>query len=306
VLKIQKNIDISKFSTLRVKAEAALYAAPENFEDVPDLFRYIKAEGLSWEILGAGSNALLSSRGIEGVLIHTRALDFVELGEDGLVEVGAGILMPRFCAKMAQESLTGMEFMEGIPGTVGGGVVMNAGAHGSEMAKIFKSAKALNLETLEVETFSYEDIQFKYRRSIVDPTKYFLISASFVLKQGNKEEIREKIKANNTARSTHQPIKAWTCGCTFKNPDSNSAGKLIDEIGAKGLREGDFVVSEKHGNFFENLGEGTSMDFCNLMRRVQKLAYEKKGIILEPEVKRIGLFSEEEDLLWQPQKLLLT
>jgi UDP-N-acetylmuramate dehydrogenase len=303
LMEISKDHDLSKLSTLRVKAQSEYFAKPSNLEELKEVFSFIRDKALDFNILGAGSNILLSSRAIPGVLICTNDINFIEKVNETDFEVGAGVRMPRLCARVSKESLTGAEWMEGIPGSIGGGIVMNAGAHGVEMCENVVSVKVFNTETLEIEDWSNEDFAFAYRSSKIDPKKQIIFSALFHFDPGDKEEIRQKVIANNTARTTHQPIKSFTCGCTFKNPtlpDETrvSAGLVIDELGLKGTRNGDFVVSGLHGNFIENHGEGTSMQFCELMKQVQDKVLEMKGIKLKPEVQTMGEFSEEEKQLW--------
>ena len=298
-MEIQHNTDISKLTTLRVKASAELFAAPSSVDELLELFQEIKANNWTWNILGAGSNTLLSSRPLKGILVSTNNLDFVNKIDDTHYEVGAGLRMPKFCALMSREALSGTEFMEGIPGSIGGGIVMNAGAHAAEISDILVAAKLLNLKTLELEDWSKEDLGLEYRRSKVNPQTHLIVSAVFELKPGNKDQIRALVQANNTARTTRQPIKSFTCGCTFKNPKVGyGAGQLIDELGIKGHKVGDFMISNLHGNFFENQGEGTSFEFCELMKFVQVKAKVDKGIELKPEVKPMGEFSEDEMEIW--------
>jgi UDP-N-acetylmuramate dehydrogenase len=299
VLEISKNYDLSKLSTLRVKAHSDYFAKPSNLAELKDLFDFIKENKLDFNVLGAGSNVLLSSKGIPGMLISTNDINFIEKINDTDFEVGAGVRMPRLCANVTKESLTGAEWMEGIPGSVGGGIVMNAGAHGTEMQENIKTVKVFNTETQELEEWANEAFAFAYRSSKIDPKKHIIFSAVFHFEAGNKESIREKVVHNNNARTTRQPVKSFTCGCTFKNPEpSQSAGLIIEELGLKGLSEGDFVVSELHGNFIENHGEGTSQEFIALMKKVQDEALDKRGIKLKPEVQMMGEFSDEEKALW--------
>lgn len=305
-MKLIQEADLTNYSTLRVKAKADSLALPKTIDEVLELFDSIKKDKSKWHVLGAGSNLLLSSRGIDGIVICTNELSFINKISETKFEVGAGLRMPRFCAEMSKESLTGAEFMEGIPGSIGGGIVMNAGAHGSEIANILITAKVFNTESWQVEELSHDDLAFSYRKSKIDPSKHIVLSGTFELKPADKAAIRKKVSENNQARSTHQPIKAWTCGCTFKNPEEHRAGMLIDQLGAKGMQEGSFHISNKHGNFFENDLDhepaGTSIDFCKLMSRVQDLAYEQEGVMLAPEVQTMGEFSEEEKLIWNPSK----
>lgn len=338
VLDLKKNHDLSKLSTLRIKASAEYFVAPKTISELKDAMNEAKSQGWDWNILGAGSNLLLSSRGLPGLMIATSGIDYIKdiefkNEESSFVEVGAGMRMPRFCAMMTRESLAGTEFMEGIPGSIGGGIVMNAGAHGSEITEILAFAKVLNLETLELELWANkkfidetklskeelhslieelssvvasptkpeikETLKLKYRVSSIDPSKYFIFSGIFHLVKDDKEAIRARVVHNNTARTTNQPIKSWTCGCTFKNPlPDYGAGKLIQDLGLKGFEYGDFRVSDLHANFFENKDEGTSIDFCEMIRQVQEKALKEKNIKLKPEVQRMGIFTPEEIALW--------
>lgn len=338
VLDLKKNHDLSKLSTLRIKASAEYFAAPKTLSELKEAITEAKNQKWEWNILGAGSNLLLSSRGLPGLMIATSGIDYLhnldfKTEKESFIEVGAGMRMPRFCALMTRESLAGTEFMEGIPGSIGGGIVMNAGAHGSEITEILAFAKLLNLETLELELwvnkkfinetkFSktelesliteisklknsqtkatiHSQLNLKYRVSSIDPNKHFILSGVFHMRTDEKEAIRARVVHNNTARTTNQPIKSWTCGCTFKNPlPDYGAGKLIQDLGLKGHVFGDFRVSELHANFFENTNAGTSMDFCQLIRQIQEKALQEKGIKLNPEVQRMGIFTPEEEALW--------
>lgn len=298
MLDIKINYDLSKNSTLRVQARAEYYAEPSSHEDLLDLFNFIKSKNLTWNILGAGSNVLLSSRAIKGCLICTNKLDFIHRLNETDYEFGVGLRMPRLCAIVSKEALSGAEFMEGIPGSVGGGIVMNAGAHHSEISNILYGVQIFDIAKMQLQFWDKDKLNLAYRSSSINPGEYLIYSGYFRFKPELKEVIREKIQSNNHARTSKQPIKAFTCGCTFKNPEPQiSAGKLIEDLGLKGLQEGDFIVSNMHGNFFENIQSGTSMDFCKLMKRVQAEAL-KRGIKLKPEVQALGEFTEEEKSIW--------
>lgn len=296
---VKKNAELNNLNTLRIVAEAHELYFPENENDVLEIFEKIREENLIYHILGAGSNTLLSSRELPGIVISTTLLNKIEIIDEKTVRVDAGVKMPRFCAHMSRKSLSGTEFMEGIPGTIGGGIVMNAGAHGSSVSEILDSARVLNIKNHEIETWTLDDMGFGYRHSAIDPKKHFLISAIFKLKPEDKEEIRKRVLENNQARTSKQPIKEWTCGCTFKNPEGISAGLLIERLGLKGLKEGDFWVSNLHANFIENHGDGTSVEFCKLMKKIQEEALKEENIKLRPEVKPMGIFTDEELELWR-------
>jgi UDP-N-acetylmuramate dehydrogenase len=297
-MEILQDYDITNLSTLRVRAKVSYFVEPETIEELISAVSLAKEKNLKTYFLGGGSNSLLSSRNIDAFLISTLKLDFInELG-DGLFEVGAGLKMPRFCGKMIHKSLTGVEFMVGIPGSIGGGIIMNAGAHGREFAQVFVSAKVLDLDTLVIKELNFQDLNFKYRSSSINPDKQCILSAVLKLEYSDKDKIRETVAHYNAARTTSQPLKAWTCGCTFKNPDKFSAGKLIQESGGKLMQIGDLRVSNVHANFFENIGAGSSIDFCNLVSQIQRLVEQEKNIKLCPEVRPIGEFTEEELKIW--------
>ena len=298
-MEIQKNVDVTDLSTLRIKAVADHFAQPKNIEELIELLKFAKDNGIKVMFLGGGSNALLSSKKIDSLLISTLKIDFIKEDINNVFDLGVGLKMPRFCGKMIHKSLTGAEFMVGIPGSIGGGLVMNAGAHGREFADIFVSAKVLDLETLEIHEFNHNDMNFSYRSSVIDPERYCVLSVKVKLEFAEKEEIRSRVASYNKSRTTSQPLKAWTCGCTFKNPQSDyPAGKLIQDIGGKELSIGEMQVSDVHANFFENTGSASSSDFIELVSLVQGLAIEKKNIQLLPEVQPIGFFTEDERKIW--------
>lgn len=297
-MEILENFDVTNLSTLRVKAKANFFAEPESIEELIEAVKFAKKNNLKCYFIGGGSNTLLSSRKIDALLISTLKLDFIHERDELIFEVGAGLKMPRFCGKMIHRSLTGVEFMVGIPGSIGGGLIMNAGAHGREFASVFISAKVLDLDSMLVRELNFNDLNFKYRSSAINPEKQCVLSVVLKLERGDKDKIRETVAHYNFARTKSQPLKAWTCGCTFKNPDQNSAGKLIQESGGMLMQSGDFRVSDIHANFFENIGAASSTDFCNLVIQIQKLVQKEKNIKLSPEVKPIGEFSEEEKRIW--------
>lgn len=298
-MEIKKNVDVTALSTLRIQASADFFAEPESVDELIKAVKFAKDNGLNVTFLGGGSNSLLSSRKIDSLLISTLKIDFIDQKSETIFELGAGLKMPRFCGKMIHRSLSGAEFMVGIPGSVGGGIVMNAGAHGREFSDIFVSAKILDLDTLQVREFMYDDMEFEYRASSINPDKYCLLSATVKLDFAAKDEIREKVASYNRSRTSSQPLKAWTCGCTFKNPlPDYPAGKLIQDLGAKELTIGQMQVSDVHANFFQNIGTASSSEFCELVSTVQGLAREKKNIELFPEVKPIGFFTEDEKKIW--------
>ncbi len=298
-LNIIKDYNLAKLSTLRVQATAEFFARPESEAELLSIIEYAHKHSIPCHFLGAGSNTLLSSRKIEGIVISTSKLDKIVQLSDEVFEVGSGLQMPRFCGKMIHNGLAGAEFMVGIPGSIGGGIVMNAGAHGSEMSSIVQSVKILNTKTLKVEDIPHSKLGFKYRHSNIRQGEDLIISAKIALKLENKEEIRARVKKFNASRIATQPVKAWTCGCTFTNPTGYSAGKLIHELNLKNLQVGDFKISDVHANFFENLDQGTSMEFCQLVYKVQSIVSEKLSLKLTPEVRPIGEFNADESLIWQ-------
>lgn len=299
-MKELEKTELSRFTTLRVGGKADKICLPTTEEEIIDKLDYLKSKDEPWSVLGGGSNLLVSSRDIPGTVICTTGLNWIKpLGPD-LLLAGAGVRLPRLSAYAAKMSLSGLEFCEGIPGTVGGAVVMNAGAHGSSTCQVLEAINILDLKKGKIETLTPKDIKFGYRLSSIKPNEQIVLSAKFRLTQDTEAAIRSRMMENSLSRRSSQPIKMPSAGCTFSNPlELNmSAGRILDEIGAKKWKNGSAEVSSMHANFIVNMGEAKSEDICKLVNRLQEAVYEKHNVLLKPEIKPLGVFKKSEAIIW--------
>ena len=300
MMKTLEKTELAQFTTMQIGGVADKVCFPSTIEELVELLDKVISSNEPWSLVGGGSNILISSNDIPGTVICTTGLNSIEqLGPD-LIVAGAGVRLPRLSAYASKLSLSGMEFYEGIPGTVGGAVVMNAGAHGSSTNQILETVTILNIKNWKLETLTPKDITFGYRLSSINPLEQIVLSAKFRLVSDTEAAIRSRMKSNNKARQSSQPIKDPSAGCTFKNPIEINmpAGKLLDSIGAKNWVIGDAQVSSVHANFIINLGNAKSHDVCKLITKMQDAAFEKYNILLKPEIKPLGIFDKSESIIW--------
>jgi len=278
-LLVETDFDIKKFTSFKIGGKIAKMIFPET---VDEFVQALKENSKAF-VIGNLSNTLVSSNGYDGVVISTSKLNEIKI--DGTrVIAGAGVKGPKLSQTVAEKGLSGLEFMIGFPGSVGGEVYMNAGANGQCVADAFKSAK---IYCHDKGLITLTDLEFGYRTSICQKKDYIVLEAEFELTP--KDGVKEKMDENLAFRKSHQPSLALpNCGSIFKNPDGNSAGKLLDECGVKGLEVGGVKVWEKHANFIVNHNEGTSDDVINLMREMQRRVKEKFNIELKPEIRFLG------------------
>lgn len=276
-----------KHTTFRVGGEAALFlevASPEQLEKLTMLFRRTETE---YFVVGNGSNLLVSDDGYDGVILHLGA-DMGEIRAEGKkLFAQAGALLSRAAAVAMEHSLTGLEFASGIPGSVGGGVMMNAGAYGGEMSQIVEAVTGIDRSGKKVR-LSNEELEFGYRSSRIKKEKIIVTEAEFLLSEGKIEEIRARMQDFTNRRKEKQPLEYFSAGSTFKRPEGYFAGKLIMDAGLRGYQVGGAQVSEKHCGFVVNKGNATAADICAVMSAVQERVMEKFGVMLEPEVIRLG------------------
>ena len=279
-LLVEENFDIKKLTSFKIGGKIAKMIFPETVEEfVEALQKYPDAF-----IAGNLSNTLVSSDGYDGAVISTLGLNEIII-EGSNITAGAGIKGPKLAQTVAQKGLSGLEFMIGFPGSVGGEVYMNAGANGQCVADVLKSAK---IYCPEKGLITLTDLEFGYRTSICQKKNYVVLEAEFELTP--REGVKEKMDENLAFRKSHQPSLALpNCGSIFKNPEGNSAGRLLDECGVKGLSVGGVKVWENHANFIVNNNNGTSQDVINLMREMQKRVKEKFDIELKPEIRFLGV-----------------
>ncbi len=286
-VKIVENEPMSAHTTFRIGGPARYYMIPENAGQVSKCMGFAMKMELPYVIVGKGSNVLFSDEGYPGVVIEVgRSMADIEVSEDGHIRAGAGAGLGALAAAAAKQSLSGLEFASGIPGTVGGAVVMNAGAYGGEIKDCIKSAKVLDKEGAVLE-LSRDEMGLGYRSSVIQRRGYIVTEAVFQLHKGNKEQILGRMSELNAKRREKQPLDYPSAGSTFKRPEGYFAGKLIEDAGLRGFQVGDAQVSEKHCGFVINRGKATAADVIGLMEEVQKRVLETSGVRLEPEVKII-------------------
>ncbi|MEW9667519.1 UDP-N-acetylmuramate dehydrogenase [Ammoniphilus sp. 3BR4] len=278
---------LANHTTWKIGGPADLFIQPKDKFGLAKAMRVVKKHNLPWRVIGKGSNMLVRDKGIRGVVFKLAdGLDHLRF-EDDVVHVGAGYSFIRLSVMAGKEGLTGLEFAGGIPGSVGGAVYMNAGAHGSEVSRIFKSAEVL-LETGELVEFSHDDMKFSYRHSILQETGGLVVSAVFRLAHGNRKEIADAMARYKDRRRSTQPLQLPCAGSVFRNPLPDHAGRLIEAAGLKGYRIGDAQVSEKHANFIVNRGKATAEDVLTLIEYIKEEIAERYKVHLVPEVEVVG------------------
>jgi UDP-N-acetylmuramate dehydrogenase len=283
--RIRENADLSRTNWFRVGGPAQFLFKPE---DVKDLAAFLKAlpKDIPVTVLGVGSNLIVRDGGIDGVVIKLgRGFAAIEV-QDGNIIAGAGALDLNVALVACDHSLAGLEFLSGIPGTIGGAVRMNGGAYGSDISQILIEAEIVE-RSGQMRTVSNAELGFAYRNSAL--TEGAIVTKA-VLRgmMGDKGIIADRIKQINTEREETQPVRSRTGGSTFKNPDGQKAWQLIDKAGCRGLKVGEAQVSEKHCNFLINTGNATARDLEALGEEVRKRVKEQTGVLLEWEIKRIG------------------
>ena len=287
--KVRINEPMNRHTTFRIGGPADYFLLPSSSEEVKGILEICKEESLQYFILGNGSNLLVSDEGYRGVIIQLYR-NYGGLTVEGTeIRAGAGVLLSQIAATARNESLTGFEFAGGIPGTLGGAVVMNAGAYGGELKDVLKEAVVMDREG-NIFTVPVEKLAMGYRTSLVKTAGYFVLEVVISLKKGSQEEIRDTMKDLADRRISKQPLEYPSAGSTFKRPEGYFAGKLIMDAGLRGYQVGGAQVSEKHCGFVINKGNATAADVCRLMADVQAKVQEQFGVTLEPEVKFLGDF----------------
>ena len=280
---------MKRHTTFRIGGPAEVFCMPESLTEVRKVLNICKEENLPYFILGNGSNLLVSDKGYRGVVIQLDR-NYGEIRvEDTEIYASAGALLSTIAVAARRESLTGFEFAGGIPGTLGGAVVMNAGAYGGEMKAVLQKVTVMDQDG-EVFEIPAEKLEMGYRTSIIKKAGYIVLGAVISLEKGDIEEIKALTKKLSEQRTSKQPLEYPSAGSTFKRPEGYFAGKLIMDSGLRGYRVGGAQVSEKHCGFVINTGDATAEDVCSLMKHVTETVYEKFGVTLEPEVKFLGEF----------------
>ena len=287
---IQSQISLANQTSFRVGGNAQWYAAPKNWEQLEACFDWYQGKDIPLTLLGAGSNLLISDRGIPGLTISTRYFRHYQIEADGLIVANAGEPIAKLAWKAAKRGLKGLEWAVGIPGTVGGAVVMNAGAHQQSLSDILVSATVLTPDGT-IQKLTPEELEFSYRTSNLQGSNKFVMEATLKLQPGfTKQEIMELASNNWTQRKTSQPYHLPSCGSVFRNPYPKAAGWLIEQLGLKGYKIGDAQIAQRHANFILNCGTANASDIFQLIRYIQEKVEYHWSVSLEPEVKLIGEF----------------
>lgn len=283
---------MSAHTTFRIGGPADYFIEVQNEKILLELIRYCRQQEESFFVLGNGSNLLVADEGYRGVMLSTKGFSKIEFSEKAtdegkiVVRAGSGVKLSTLASQVAAKSLTGFEFASGIPGTLGGAVTMNAGAYGGEIKDVIQSARVL-LQDGTVLTLSKNELKLSYRHSIIQEQNMIVLEATFAFERGNQTQIQNKMKELNSRRREKQPLEYGSAGSTFKRPEGYFAGKLIQDAGLQGYRVGDVMVSEKHCGFVVNVGEGTYAQAMAVIKHVQETVWEKFGVMLELEVRRI-------------------
>lgn len=267
---------------------AKLLIKPKDEEALIEILREIKKNNYNFYILGNCTNIIVKDKGFDGIIIKLKnKLKDLKKVSDTEIYAGAGVSLKKVSEFAMENSLTGLEFAHGIPGSLGGGVVMNAGAYDGEMKNVIKSVRLLD-ENFKVIEVSCQDMNFSYRHSLVQERDLIVLGATFSLSPGNKDDIREKYEEFDKRRAEKQPLDLPSAGSTFKRPSGYFAGKLIDDSGLRGFTHNGAGISEKHCGFVVNKNNATAKDVLETIEIVQKVVHDKFGVNLEREVKIIG------------------
>ena len=288
--KIRWDAPLSELTTYRIGGPADALVALLDVEDLQTLLQLCRSHGLRWKLLGRGSNILASDDGFRGIVIVLGdgfkyiGRDRQQDGDSTLVTAGAGVSLARLCSWCAEQGLSGVEFASGIPGSVGGGVAMNAGAWGRSMADVIQRIELVDHEKIEI--INEKHLGFSYRtcQALAGRKEAVVSAVTMSFTAANPEQIRETIRTLSTERKQRQPAGEPNCGSVFKNPEGYSAGSLIDQAGLKGRRIGDAEVSTKHANFIVNRGKATADDVLALIDEIREKVLQTSGVELLPEV----------------------
>ncbi|ARK31091.1 UDP-N-acetylmuramate dehydrogenase [Halalkalibacter krulwichiae] len=284
---IKENEPLANHTTWKIGGPCDVLVEPANLNCLKRLMELIQQYELPWRVIGRGSNLLVADGGIEGVVIKLgKGLDHLEINDD-VIRVGGGYPVIKLATVISREGLSGLEFAGGIPGSVGGAVFMNAGAHGSDISNILKEALVLYPDG-RLEWIQTEDMGFSYRTSRLQKEKGICVEAVFQLEKGEKEKIVQHMQANKDYRRDSQPWKYPTCGSVFRNPLPDYAGQLIEKAGLKGFQIGGAQISTMHANFIVNIEQAKAQDVMDLISHVKDTIKDKYNVDIETEVEMIG------------------
>ena len=280
------DVPMKDYTSFKVGGVADCLVKADNVEAIQEILKIVNKYNLDLNVIGNGSNLLVLDGGIRGITLLIK-MDKIKIDEDYQVDVESGVKIGKLANILAQKEISGFEEISGIPGTIGGAVIMNAGAHGKEMKDIVKNVTCIDYNG-NIKNFSNSDMNFAYRESILKNNKYIVTSVKLNLEKGNIDEIKEKMNQYRTYRKEHQPLEYPSAGSTFKRGKDFITAKLIDESGLKGYQIGGAQVSEKHAGFIINKGNATAKDILDLIEYVKKTVYEKFNKKIELEIQIMG------------------
>ena len=282
-----KNEKLSNYTTYKVGGKVRAIVYPKGEEELIELVKLLKEKHIKYFVLGNGSNVLFSDKIYDGIIIKLDSFNKITV-DGNKITVGAGYPLIKLSNDAMRNSLVGLEFASGIPGTVGGAIFMNAGAYGEDMSKIVSSVKVLTSD-LKIKTFTNKEMKYSYRTSMLqDHLDYVCIEATLELKPGQKEEIEKIMVERRTKRRETQPLTLPSAGSVFRNPDGMYAGKLIEDMGLKGFTQGRAMVSPKHANFIVNTGNAKASDIKKIIDLIKQKALTKYNIRLHVEQRLIN------------------
>lgn len=288
--KILYNEPMSKHTTFKIGGPAECFIKIDNIDDLKEILSLSKENKVPLTVVGNGSNLLVLDNGIKGITTCIK-LEGIELKEENdfyILKVASGEKIGKVARMMCSKEISGMEELLGIPGTIGGAVKMNAGAHGREMKDIVTKVTCVDYDG-NIKEFSNEEMKFEYRKSLLKEEKYIVLEVELKLQKGKKEEIQEKIEKYSRYRKEKQPMEYPSAGSTFKRGDDFITAKLIDDAGLKGYSIGGAEVSTKHSGFIINKGNATAKDVLDLVKYVKEEVYNKFGKVIELEIEVVGL-----------------
>ena len=287
--RVRTDESMKQHTTFRTGGKADFFVTPGTKEELRDVVEVCKKRRMPYYLIGNGSNLLVSDTGYRGVIIQIYREMSEITADKGCITAQAGALLSKVACRAYEEGLAGFEFASGIPGTVGGACMMNAGAYGGEMKDVLSSVLVLTPEG-EFRTLSAEELELGYRTSVIARKNYIVLEAVIALDYGDRDQVRARMEELREKRISKQPLEFPSAGSTFKRPEGYFAGKLIEDAGLRGFRVGGAQVSEKHCGFVINRDHASSAEIMELMRKVSERVEEHSGVALTPEVRRLGEF----------------
>ena len=282
------NEPLKKHTSFKIGGPADLFVYVNSIDNLKIILNYINTQNIPFFILGNGTNVLASDEGFRGIVINlTKIKDKLSIADNNIITCSSGISLAKVCVFALKNSLSGLEFAWGIPGSCGGALFMNAGAYGSDMSDIILEGSHIKDDGVE-EILGKDKLNLTYRKSYYTNKPFIITSIKMQLKNENPTIIRSKMYENILKRNTKQPLEFPNAGSIFKRPEGYYAGTLIEQCGLKGKKVGGAMVSPKHAGFIVNTGNATSNDVCNLVNLIKETVYKKTGVTLECEIKTLG------------------